>query len=88
MNSLTYLKNVRLKEELDKLTIAQINLATEHDGKFCKICNIIQGQSHNGFEKYYCEHLTKKIHRVLKKEKKEFSMKLIDSFVQENLLNA
>ena len=73
---------VRIEEELDKLIVSHIKLTVEHEGKICKTCGIIQGKTSKGFEKYYCEHLTKKIDKKLKKENKLITMKIIDSMYQ------
>ena len=78
LNGLDYLRKVRLKQELDELVITNLRLTENEEGNKCKVCGITQGQPLKGFEKYYCQHLTDRIDRKLKKQKEEVTLKILD----------
>ena len=81
---LNYLKRIRLEQELDGLVIKDLKLTLASDGEFCKKCDIVQGEALNGFKKFYCEHLTNKIDRLLLPEKKEITEKIMLSLKHSN----
>lgn len=66
---LRYLIKNDLNTELDKIIIKHLKLSKEYDGTKCKKCGFVQGTEYKGVRKSYCEHLTKKIDKKLKKEK-------------------
>jgi len=65
---LKYLIKNDLNNELKDLTIKHIRLSRKYDGTKCKKCGFIQGTEYKGVRKSYCEHLTQKIDKKLKKE--------------------
>ena len=77
LNGSGYLMRIKVQEELDKLVITHIQLTEKEYGNICGVCSIIQGKPLNGFEKYYCQHLTDRIDRKLKKEKENISIKIL-----------
>ena len=83
LNSLNYLKRIRIDEELDKVIIKHMKLTYGSNGTICNKCGIIQGESLKGFKRYYCDHLTKKIDKKLKKENKLIAMKVMDLMSQD-----
>lgn len=83
LNGLDYLRKVRLQQELDELVITNLRLTEGEEGNKCKVCDITQGQPLKGFEKYYCQHVTDRIGRKLKKEKEEVTLKILDLASQE-----
>lgn len=66
---LKYLIRNDLNTELDNLIIQHLKLSKEYDGTICKKCGFVQGTEYKGVKKSYCEHLTEKIDKKLKKEK-------------------
>jgi hypothetical protein len=73
-----YLKKVRIEEELDKNVLKHMELTIKHNGKKCNICGVIQGKSNKGFKRFYCEHLTKKIDKKIKKQNERVCLKVMD----------
>lgn len=65
---LKYLIKNDLNNELRDLTIKHIKLSKEYDGAKCKKCGFIQGTEYKGVRHSYCEHLTEKIDKKIKKE--------------------
>ena len=83
LNSLNYLRRIRIENELDNIIITHLKLTNESSGIICKKCGIIQGKSFKGFNRYYCRHLTKKIDNELKKENRLIAMKVMDLMYQD-----
>lgn len=50
---------------LDKLIAVDVMMSSIYDGLKCKKCGIVQGTAHKGVDKYYCEHLSEKIDKIL-----------------------
>lgn len=73
---LKYLIKNDLNTELDHLIIKHLRLSKEYDGTKCERCGFIQGTEYKGVKKSYCEHLTAKIDKKLKKEKEKITKKI------------
>jgi uncharacterized Fe-S cluster-containing MiaB family protein len=65
---LKYLIRNDLNNELRDLTIKHIRLSKEYNGTKCKKCGFVQGSEYKGVRHSYCEHLTQKIDKKIKKE--------------------
>lgn len=59
------------KEDLEIDTklglLKELILYKKEENKVCPICKTIQGKEKNGFIKYYCPHIRKKINKKIKK---------------------
>lgn len=86
-NTEEWIKNFRQKEKwnrkCDALIQIQLLMCIIYDGTKCKICGVIQGEPKKGFEKYYCEHLTKNLDRRFLKERKMIANKMMGIAVKE-----
>lgn len=60
-----------INSRLDKLIIVDLMISSIYDGLKCKKCGIIQGTAQKGVDKYYCEHLSEKVDKILKPISKE-----------------
>lgn len=82
---LKYLMKNDLNIELDHLIIKHLKLSKEYDGTKCNKCGFIQGTEYKGVKKSYCEHLTKKVDKKLKKEKINITKRIfIFSFLSDS----
>jgi len=77
MNSLKYLKKLDSERDLDNLITNRFKMIISHDGEKCVKCGVVQGKPLKGFRKYYCEHLSNKIDKKLKKEKEKITGRII-----------
>jgi len=77
MTSLNYLKRLDSERDLDNLISNRFKMIFSHDGEKCVKCGVVQGKPLKGFRKYYCEHLSKKVDKKLKKEKEKITGRII-----------
>jgi len=89
MNSLNYLIKNDLYNELDNLIIKELKFSLEYDGLTCKKCGSVQGTAQKGVKKYYCEHISARIDKKLKKESEEITQRaflfMLSSVYQRDL---
>ena len=78
-NPLFQIRLNQFQEESLKFIFKEFNILSLHKGEFCKICGIIQGMPYDGFNQYYCDHLTNKVNKRLKKENKKIIKFLLDA---------
>lgn len=83
MTSLNSLRRIGIDNELDNIILRHLKLTYESNGIVCKKCGIIQGEPFKGFSKYYCEHLTKRIDKKVKKENKLVAIRVMDLMCQD-----
>jgi uncharacterized C2H2 Zn-finger protein len=72
---LKYLIKNEINEELDNLFLLSLIKFKHRDGEICFKCGIIQGSSFNGWKKYYCKHMEKKVNKELEKKEKKIKNK-------------
>ena len=79
MNPLFHIRLSQFQEESLNFVFKEFNILNSHKGEFCKVCGITQGMPHDGFNPYFCDHLTNKINKKLKKENKKIIKFLLDA---------
>lgn len=65
-----------INDRLDKLIALKLIASSFYDGDTCKKCHIIQGVPNKGIKKYYCEHITYEIDKMLLPLSKKISKEI------------
>ncbi len=86
MNSLKYLIDRDIDDELDRLILIELKKYNLAIGKKCKVCGIVQGSPKKGWRRYFCKHLEDNLHKEMKEEKEKITKKifLFTSVCQDN----
>ena len=70
-NPLSQIRKQQLQEISEEILRREFALYSKYKGEKCKKCGVIQGESLNGFNFFYCDHYVNKIERKIKKLNKE-----------------
>lgn len=68
-NPLLYPLEKEFHNQAKLMVLQELFLLNKEEGVVCDKCKTIQGKPKNGFKKYYCIHLRKKVQGKIKKEK-------------------
>ena len=80
-----YLNKVKLEAEMDDLFFDYVDLLSRCETQKCKVCGVIPGMPLKGFDKYYCDHIHRRIDRKLKRKQKGLSNKMVRLFLFRGL---
>ena len=73
----TEISKLKIDNKLDILIAIDLLWCKLFDGWTCEKCGIVQGESRKGWNKYYCEHITKSIDRKLFPIKKRLTREVL-----------